>query len=157
MLAPPAFAVNGYQYVAALFSDAATYVFPPGVIAGLPGRRARPGDIVTLYGIGFGPVIPNAPAGEIVQQATALSAPLRVFFGQVESSLTYGGLAPNSVGLYQFNVVVPNVSASDTVPLTFTLNGVRFHTRVAAANRFGGETHLNNVCKLGGLSPVDIE
>jgi uncharacterized protein (TIGR03437 family) len=27
------------------------------------------------------------------------------------------------VGLYQFNVVVPNVAASDTVPLTFALNG----------------------------------
>jgi uncharacterized protein (TIGR03437 family) len=28
------------------------------------------------------------------------------------------------MGLYQFNVVVPAVAASDTVPLTFTLNGV---------------------------------
>jgi uncharacterized protein (TIGR03437 family) len=27
------------------------------------------------------------------------------------------------VGLYQFNVVVPNIPASDTTPLTFTLNG----------------------------------
>jgi uncharacterized protein (TIGR03437 family) len=33
-------------------------------------------------------------------------------------------LAPQAVGLYQFNVVVPNVTGSDTVPLTFTLGGV---------------------------------
>jgi uncharacterized protein (TIGR03437 family) len=34
-------------------------------------------------------------------------------------------LAPGLVGLHQFNVVVPNVPASDTVPLTFSrLGGV---------------------------------
>jgi uncharacterized protein (TIGR03437 family) len=27
------------------------------------------------------------------------------------------------LGLYQFNVVVPNIAASDAVPLTFSLNG----------------------------------
>jgi len=27
------------------------------------------------------------------------------------------------LGLYQFNVVVPNVAPSDTVPLTFSLDG----------------------------------
>ena len=37
--------------------------------------------------------------------------------------MTYAGLTPGYVGLYQFNVVVPNVAASDTVPLTFTLGG----------------------------------
>jgi uncharacterized protein (TIGR03437 family) len=29
------------------------------------------------------------------------------------------------VGLYQFNVVVPNVAASNSVPVTFTLGGVK--------------------------------
>jgi uncharacterized protein (TIGR03437 family) len=38
--------------------------------------------------------------------------------------VTYDGLVPGSIGLYQINVVVPNISASDIVPLTFTLNGV---------------------------------
>jgi uncharacterized protein (TIGR03437 family) len=28
------------------------------------------------------------------------------------------------VGLYQFNLVVPSVAASDAVPVTFTLGGV---------------------------------
>jgi uncharacterized protein (TIGR03437 family) len=37
--------------------------------------------------------------------------------------VTYAGFAPGYVGLYQFNVVVPNVAASDSVPLTFTLGG----------------------------------
>jgi hypothetical protein len=38
---------------------------------------------------------------------------------------TYAGLAPGYVGLYQFNVVVPNLAASDSVPLTFTLAGAK--------------------------------
>jgi uncharacterized protein (TIGR03437 family) len=33
-------------------------------------------------------------------------------------------LAPDAVGLYQINLTVPNVAASDAVPLTFTLGGV---------------------------------
>jgi uncharacterized protein (TIGR03437 family) len=37
--------------------------------------------------------------------------------------MSYAGLAPGAVGLYQFNVVVPNVPPSDTTLLTFTLGG----------------------------------
>jgi uncharacterized protein (TIGR03437 family) len=38
-------------------------------------------------------------------------------------TVEYAGLTGGFMGLYQFNVVVPNVAASDTVPLTFSLNG----------------------------------
>ena len=44
--------------------------------------------------------------------------------GGSSATLSYSGLAPNFVGLYQFNVVVPNVAASDAVPLTYSLGGV---------------------------------
>jgi uncharacterized protein (TIGR03437 family) len=36
----------------------------------------------------------------------------------------YDGLAPGAVGLYQFDVVVPAVASSDTVPLKAFLGGV---------------------------------
>ena len=49
---------------------------------------------------------------------------LQVFFGQTPATLSYFGLAPSAVGLYQFNVVVPNVTNSDAVPITFPLGGV---------------------------------
>ncbi len=39
------------------------------------------------------------------------------------ATLSYAGLAPNYVGLYQFNAVVPNIGANNAVPLTFTLDG----------------------------------
>jgi uncharacterized protein (TIGR03437 family) len=123
LLAPPSFDIGGRPYVVALFSDEATYVLPPGTIAGLASRRAKPGDVITLYGVGFGPVTPGISAGQIVQQANALSAPFHLFFGQTEANLSYAGLAPSAVGLYQFNVNVPNVPGSDTIAVTFTLAG----------------------------------
>jgi uncharacterized protein (TIGR03437 family) len=123
LLAPPSFDIGGRQYVVALFSDEATYVLPPATIAGLASRRAKPGDVITLYGVGFGPVAPSISAGQIVQQANALSAPFHLFFGQTEATITYAGLAPSAVGLYQFNANVPNVTSSDAIAVTFTLAG----------------------------------
>ena len=62
---------------------------------------------------------PNIPAGQIVQQMNKLPS-FQVSFAGIPATVTYDGLAPTYVGLYQFNVVVPNVTASDTVPLTFS-------------------------------------
>lgn len=124
LLAPSSFNIGGKQYVAALFSDGATYVLPAGAIAGVPSKRAQAGDTITLYGIGFGPVVPDIPAGQIVQRSNALAQSFHLLFGQTEATVSYAGLAPSAVGLYQFNVVVPSVPANDAVPLTFTLGGV---------------------------------
>lgn len=124
LLAPSSFSVGGQQYVVALFSDGVTFVLPPGAIAGVPSRRAKAGDAITLYGIGFGPVTPNIPAGQVVQQSNSLSSPFHVFFGSTEAKVSYAGLAPSAVGLFQLNVTVPNTTAGDLVPLSFTLAGV---------------------------------
>ena len=121
LLAPPAFIIGGRQNVVALFANTLTYVLPnvPGVLS----ARARAGDTLTLYGIGFGTVTPDIPAGQIVQQSNALQSSLQVAFAGVPATVTYAGFAPGYVGLYQFNVVVPGVAAGDSVPLTFSLAG----------------------------------
>lgn len=125
LLAPGAFKISGNQYVVALHSDGATYVLPPGTISGVTSKPAEPGEVITMYGIGFGPVQPNIPAGQIVGQANQLTSPLQVFFGGVPASqVSYDGLAPGYVGLYQFDVTVPSVPDNDLVPLTFQLGGV---------------------------------
>jgi uncharacterized protein (TIGR03437 family) len=122
LLAPPSFILGGRQHVVALFSGTLTYVLPvavPGVLT----SRARAGDSITLYGVGFGPVTPDIPAGQIVQQTNALQSAFQVAFAGVPATVTYAGFAPGYVGLYQINVTVPTVTASDSVPLTFTLGG----------------------------------
>jgi len=114
-LAPPSFITSGKQYVVALAADGITFVGLPGGFLG--GRPASPGEVITLYGIGFGPVTPPVPAGTIATVPGKLQNSLSVFFDQTAVDLSapnsYAGPAPGSVGLYQFNLTVPNVADGD--------------------------------------------
>ncbi len=123
LLAASQFLIGGKQYVTAQFSDN-TYVLPTGAIPGATSRPAHVGETIVMYGVGFGSVTPNTPAGQIASGQTKLASSLQIFFGGTLATLSYQGLAPGFVGLYQFDVVVPNVAANSLVPLTFTLGGV---------------------------------
>jgi uncharacterized protein (TIGR03437 family) len=123
LLAPPPFKIGANQYVVAQALDG-TYILPAGSIAGTNSRPARPGETIVIYGIGFGAVTPAMPAGQIVSGSNQLTAPLQFRFGSSPAQLSYAGLTPGYVGLYQFNIVVPAVADSDLVPLTFSLGGV---------------------------------
>ena len=131
LLAPSSFLVGGKQYVVAQFLDGITYVLPPNAIAGVPSRQAKPGEIIIIYGIGFGTVLDSGnqdiPAGTIVTASNKLANSFSMDFGGSSANFSdprsYFGLAPSFVGLYQFNVVVPSVANSDLVPLSFKLNG----------------------------------
>jgi uncharacterized protein (TIGR03437 family) len=123
LLAPPNFNLGGTQYAVAVFADG-TYVLPAGAIPGVNSRPAQPGDEIVLYGVGFGPVKPNMPAGQLVQQANTLASSLEMSIGGVPvTNVPYSGLAPNFTGLYQFNIVVPGNTGTGAMPLTFTVGG----------------------------------
>jgi uncharacterized protein (TIGR03437 family) len=122
VLAPPAFNISGNQNVVALKSNTLTYILPvnaPGVAT----ARARVGDSLTMYGIGFGTVTPSIPAGQVVEALSGLTNTLQITFGGMPCTITYQGLTPGYVGLYQFNVTVPNIPANDTTPVVFSVNG----------------------------------
>ena len=121
LLAPSQFKSNNRQYLAALYGDG-TFVGPAGLIAGAPFRPARAGETIVTYGVGFGGVTPSINPGVIATVATSLPN-LRVLFGQTQATVSYGGLAPNFVGLYQFNIVVPNGLTAGDVPISFTVDG----------------------------------
>lgn len=75
--------------------------------AGIPGAvRAKPGDIVLLFGSGFGPTTaePGEPA-----EAEPISG-VTIMIGNVAAEVLYAGTAPTFVGLQQFNVRVPNLA-----------------------------------------------
>jgi uncharacterized protein (TIGR03437 family) len=120
LYAPSTTNVGGTQYVWALLGDG-SIVLPPGSVQGVTSRQAKPGETMVMFGIGFGPVSPSIPAGQIVEQDNALAEPFHVLFGGAPGTVAYAGLAPGFIGLYQFNVVVPNVGNGDAIPLTFTL------------------------------------
>lgn len=131
LYAPTVFRSVGNQYVGALFTDGKTYVFPTGSFAGIPSRPAMPGETIVMYGIGFG-AVPGNPPGQIPQAANGLTLPLapKFYFGGVLAQVSYAGLSPQFIGLYQFNVIVPNGAAQafscgstcSAVTLTFTVN-----------------------------------
>jgi uncharacterized protein (TIGR03437 family) len=125
LLAPSSFTI-GNQYIVAFNSDG-SYTLPTGAIPGLTSRPAKPGETITMYGVGFGPAAANGvpiPPGVVVTQANSLTSPLQMFFGATQATLAYQGLAPSSVGLYQFDVVVPSsLPNSNALPLTFNVDG----------------------------------
>ena len=127
LLAPPSFDVSGKQYVAATFppNDAGDVVFVgrAGSIAGVNTRPAKTGDVVTLYGVGFGPVNPSVNSGVIVSQANSLTNTATFLIGQAEATVLYGGLAPGLVGLYQFNLQLPAVGGGD-LPISVRVGGL---------------------------------
>jgi len=118
--APAMFQVGGKQYVGAQLPDG-TWVLPSGAVSGYTSRPANPGETITMYGVGFGPVNTAVPAGQIVSGLNSLTTPFAMYFGSAQVSLSYSGLAPGLVGVYQFNAVVPNISGSNAMPLTFVL------------------------------------
>jgi uncharacterized protein (TIGR03437 family) len=124
LLAPASFKLGGNQYVVAQFLDG-TYVLPVGAIAGVTSRPAKPGETIIIYGVGFGDVTPGLPAGQIERGPNHLFASCEFQFGQSPPVVPgYYGLAPDLVGVYQFNIEVPAVADSDLVPFTFHLGGV---------------------------------
>lgn len=125
LFAPPSFNVGGVQYVGAVEANTTTYIMPPGAVAGITSQRAKAGDIITLYGVGFGNVNPSVLAGQIAPAVTyTLALPIQISIGGTPATVLSQGLAPGSVGEYQFNVVVPSIAASDKVAITFTLGGI---------------------------------
>jgi uncharacterized protein (TIGR03437 family) len=124
LYAPSLFKVSGTQFAGALLADGATFALPAGAVTGANARPVKPGESLTFYGVGFGPVTPNIGAGQVVETLNSTEYPLEVYVGGARAAITYAGLAPSSVGVYQINVVVPALVSGGSLPLTFTLGGV---------------------------------
>jgi len=116
------FQFGGNEYLAAVVNGTSTYVLPSTAnLSGLTSRPAHPGELISFFGNGFGAVAPNPGQSQTVQQSNQLVAPLEIYFGQTRANVQYAGLAPGYIGLYQFNVVVPNIPDNDAVPVSFDL------------------------------------
>jgi|GEM_PF-3232322 len=84
-------------------------------------RGARPGEIIILWGAGFGPANPRQPAATVVSEPKPLANTVRVTIGGVEApSYWIGQTGP---GLCQIMVTVPDVPDGDQ-PLSAEVAGV---------------------------------
>jgi uncharacterized protein (TIGR03437 family) len=91
--------------------------------ADVPGTRpVRPGEIIELWGTGFGPTQEARPAGRIVTQPSPVTAPVRVRVGGVEVTPEFAGLV--GAGLYQVNMRVPETLADGAHTVSIIVGGI---------------------------------
>jgi uncharacterized protein (TIGR03437 family) len=84
-------------------------------------RPVKVGEYMLLYGVGFGPTSPHVPSGQAFSGAAPTVNPVMIVIGGVTANVQFSGIV--SAGLYQFNVLVPNVPSGDQ-PLSATVNGI---------------------------------
>jgi uncharacterized protein (TIGR03437 family) len=99
---PSFFVLNGGPYVAAVHADG-TLVGPTSLFPG-SSTPAKPGEVILVYGNGFGTVPGPYTPGSPAQTGSPAVTPV-VTIGGVTATTQFVGLT--SAGLFQFNVVVP--------------------------------------------------
>ena len=111
--APQFFQFVGNPYALGTHADNSLLAGPRLVQQGFPGTPAKVGETIVLYGTGFGATQPVISATALVPAPLPLAHPedLQIRIGGLVAAIAYAGLI--SPGLYQFNVVVPQVAAGD--------------------------------------------
>ncbi len=106
----PGFFLLASDYVAAVRPNG-SYVAPEDLITGLATTPARPGEVISLFGTGFGPSNPALPAGAVVAAPQPLLNSVKINIDTTQADVQYAGIT--SAGLYQFNIVVPDLPDGD--------------------------------------------
>lgn len=121
---PAFFTFNG-KSIAAQTSDFKTIADSTVVPGGVAAKR---GDVVILYGTGFGLGEPVYQAGEIATGQAPLRDRVTITVGGTAlaaADILYAGLAPGNIsGLQQFNIRIPQSTATGNVAIAITVGGV---------------------------------
>jgi uncharacterized protein (TIGR03437 family) len=103
----PGLFMQGYYALAVRASDGAIVNGTGAAVGGYTtSATAKTGDILELYGTGFGPTSPAATPGLIFTGAYPTTNKVTVTIGGVAAEVLFAGLA--GAGLYQINVTVPS-------------------------------------------------
>src|SRR5262249_37299388 len=122
MYSPAFFTLDG-KNVAAAHLDR-VYVGAPGLLGNAATTRpAVAGERIVMFGTGFGPTNPAVPTDTIFSGAATLVDPtqLTLQIGSATATVEFAGVVSN--GLYQFNVIVPDLAPGD-YPVTASIAGV---------------------------------
>jgi len=121
----PAFFVWPANQVVATRTDY-SYAVKAGTFAGTTTIPAKPGDVLVLWGTGFGPTTPAAPVGVAVPSTTSYpTATLPTVTIDSIPAIVYGAaLAPGSAGLYQIAIQVPASLSDGDWPIQASIGGV---------------------------------
>ena len=123
----PAFFTMGGSYVAAVHLNG-TLVGKAGLLPGVVTQPVQPGEIVQLYGTGFGPTNPSLPSNKLVTAPAVLANSVQVTIGGANATVAWAGLV--EAGLYQLNVAVPDLADGDA-SVVAAIGGVQTQTGVS--------------------------
>jgi uncharacterized protein (TIGR03437 family) len=122
------------RYPAAVRATDGRFIAPADLFPGVTTEPAKPGDIVLLFGTGFGPTTPAVVPGRVFSGAARLApeSNLQVRIGGTDVVPSFAGLSGS--GLYQFNVTVPNLPDGNH-RIEMLLNGQQIQSDVQLAVR----------------------
>jgi len=114
------------QAAATISATGGVVAAPVDFLEGLPSRPARRGEFVALATTGLGPVTLPPASGDPAERPFPVTTTTPVvMLGEVQVLVTFSGIAPNFVGLYQLNIRIPSEAPSgDAVPLKVTVGGL---------------------------------
>jgi uncharacterized protein (TIGR03437 family) len=116
-ISPTIFEVNSATYQGAILDSQYRLVSPA--------NPALPGDVIQIYCTGLGPVsVPQHDGYEAGISPLAITTVLpQVTIGGIPATVLWAGLAPDLVGLYQVDVLVPAMVPSGNMnPLVISVN-----------------------------------
>ena len=97
-----------------------------GTFAGVTTVPAKPGDVIILWGTGFGPTSPAAPVGvQVPPNAYPTANPVTVTVGGTNATVFGAALAPGFAGLYQVAIQIPSSAPDGDLPVVATVNGAQ--------------------------------
>lgn len=121
----------------------------------------KPGEFITIYCTGLGavsnPPTPGKPASNNPLSMTLITP--KVTIGGQPATVSFSGLSPGFVGLYQVNAQIPDGSAGGSaVSVTLSLGGVESNTvtiavagPVGVSKIAGGSNHTCAVTNAGAV------
>jgi uncharacterized protein (TIGR03437 family) len=98
-------------------------VGPTGTSLGYKTVAAKAGDVVELFGVGFGPTNPAVPAGQPYSGAAPTTNPVQLQIHGTSVTPFFSGIS--GAGLYQINLTVPSGLGTGDQPLLATVGGVQ--------------------------------
>jgi uncharacterized protein (TIGR03437 family) len=110
------------KYAAAVLPDG-SYAVAQGVLgSSVATRGATAGDVVQVFGTGFGPTSPAVTSGVVYSGAAATANAVAASIGGVPAAVQFAGIT--GAGLYQINVTVPAGVPGGDQPLVLSVGGI---------------------------------
>ncbi len=116
--------VDGRNPIAAIRPGTAELIGPPDLVPGVAFTAARPGEVLTLFGTGFGPTNPPFLPGELPDRIAPVTSTVRVTIGGLtlpDQDVLYAGVTGFLAGVYQLNIRIPDSAPNGELPVSLQI------------------------------------